>query len=79
MSSPNAPADEADSSRVESLRKQAKQWLKALRAGDAPAVARLRAALPDQPLGRAPTLRTVQLALARERGLPLAGASCWVR
>lgn len=54
--------------RVDTLRKDAKRWLKALRAGDAAARARLAAALgsatPD------PGLRDVQLALAREYGLP---------
>jgi hypothetical protein len=51
---------------VESLRKQAKQWLKALRAGDPAARARLAAAHPGA--GEPPTLRDVQHALARERG-----------
>ncbi len=51
---------------LESLRKEAKSWLKALQAGEAPAVARLRNALPQH--SGAPTLRAVQLALARERG-----------
>ena len=51
----------------ESLRKEAKRWLKALRAGDAEARARLAAALPDAP--PEPGLRHVQLALAREFGL----------
>lgn len=51
---------------LESLRKEAKGWLKALQAADPAAIARLRAALP-QHTGTA-ALRTVQLALARERG-----------
>jgi ankyrin repeat protein len=58
----------SESSRVESLRKQAKQWLKALRAADPQAIARLRAALTKHSYDEPPTLRTVQLALARERG-----------
>ncbi|MGC3982063.1 MAG: ankyrin repeat domain-containing protein [Steroidobacteraceae bacterium] len=58
----------SESSRIESLRKQAKQWLKSLRAADAQAIARLRAALPNHPNDAPPTLRAVQLALARERG-----------
>ena len=55
-------------SRVDSLKKEAKQWLKALKARDEAALARLRAALPDH--GDEITLRSVQLALAREHGLP---------
>jgi len=51
---------------LESLRKEAKGWLKSLRAGDVPAADRLRKALPRH--SGVPTLRTVQLALARERG-----------
>ena len=52
---------------VETLRKDAKRWLKALRAGNADARARLAAALESPPPG--PGLRDVQLALAREYGL----------
>lgn len=55
-------------SRVESFKKEAKQWLKALRAGDAEALARLKAALPEH--DGSVTLRAVQLALAREHRLP---------
>jgi ankyrin repeat protein len=55
-------------SRLDSLKKEAKQWLKAVKARDATALARLRAALPEHE--GAVTLRTVQWALARERGLP---------
>src|SRR5262245_14087403 len=51
---------------VERLRKQAKRWLKALRAGDPTARERLERALP-QPSAE-PTLREVQHALARELG-----------
>jgi ankyrin repeat protein len=56
------------SAALESLRKEAKGWLKTLQAGDPPAIARLRTALPQHT--GAPTLRAVQLALARERGFP---------
>ena len=55
-----------DSRSLESLRKEAKRWLAALRAGVAEARARYEKALgapPDDP-----TLRGVQHALARERG-----------
>ena len=52
---------------LEFLKKQAKQWLKALRAGDAGARERLERALPEH--DRKLTLRNVQHALARERGL----------
>ncbi len=52
---------------LESLRKEAKHWLKALKAGDAAAWTRYRTAVPQA--SAAPTLRDVQLALARERGL----------
>jgi ankyrin repeat protein len=51
----------------ENLRKDAKRWLKALRAGDPAARARLRAAWPEAP--QEPVLRDVQHALAREHGL----------
>jgi hypothetical protein len=50
----------------EALRKQAKRWLAALRAGDAEAYARLARALPHH--GAPPVLREVQQALAREHG-----------
>jgi ankyrin repeat protein len=52
---------------LEFLKKQAKQWLKALRDGDPGARERLGRALPEHE--RNLTLRTVQHALARERGL----------
>src|SRR3989442_123584 len=55
-------------SSLELLKREAKRWLKALRDGDASARDRLERALervPDEP-----TLRDVQLALAREHGLP---------
>jgi Leucine Rich repeat len=51
---------------LESLRKQAKRWLKAIREGDALARARLARAL-ERELSR-PGLRDVQLGLARELG-----------
>ena len=53
-------------SALDNLRKEAKRWLKAVRAGDADALARLARAYPDAPA--APGLRDVQHALARERG-----------
>ncbi|HET8634459.1 MAG TPA: ankyrin repeat domain-containing protein [Gemmatimonadales bacterium] len=53
-------------SSIESLRTEAKRWLKALRAQDAAARARLIRIIPDAPV--TPTLRDVQLALAREYG-----------
>src|SRR5262245_46843134 len=57
----------ADSS-LESLKKEAKRWLKALRAGDAEARRRFVAITPAARTN--PSLRDVQLALAREHGLP---------
>lgn len=51
---------------LQSLRKEAKRWLGALRAGDPEARARLARACPDA--AAAPTLRDVQHALAREHG-----------
>jgi hypothetical protein len=51
---------------LESLKKEAKRWLDALQKDDANARARLTRALPDAPAR--PTLRDVQLALAREHG-----------
>jgi hypothetical protein len=53
---------------LESLRKEAKRWLAALRAHDADARARLERVLPSSP--NIPTLRDVQHALALEHGLP---------
>ena len=50
------------------LKKEAKRWLKALRAGDEEARARLTRAHPQAPVD--PGLRDVQYALAREHGLP---------
>lgn len=53
---------------LETLKKQAKRWLKAIRAGDEEAKQRLFAATGLAPA--AAGLRHVQLALAREYGLP---------
>jgi len=54
-------------STLETLKKEAKRWLKAIRAGDARAQQRLAAA--GAPIG-SPGLRDVQVALAREYGFP---------
>jgi len=51
---------------LDTLKKDAKRWLKALREGDAGAAERLRTAWPHAPAH--PTLREVQQALAREHG-----------
>jgi ankyrin repeat protein len=51
---------------LESLKKEAKSWLKAIRANDAPARARLKKIHPQAP--STPTLRDVQHALALEHG-----------
>jgi hypothetical protein len=53
---------------LDSLKKEAKRWLDALRANAADARVRLERALPSAPA--APTLRDVQHALAREHGFP---------
>ena len=53
--------------KLESLRKEAKRWLRRLRAGDAEAEVRLRAALPKP--SAQPGLRDVQHALALEYGV----------
>ena len=55
-------------SSLESLKREAKRWLTALRADDPEARARLARALADAP--ETPALRDVQHALAREHGLP---------
>jgi len=52
---------------LESLKKEAKAWLKALRASDERARARLTAILPDAPVE--PGLRDIQLAIARDHGM----------
>ncbi len=54
-------------SSLESLKKEAKAWLKALRAGDADARRRFERAHPRAP--ESPGLRDVQHALAREHGV----------
>src|SRR5262245_33323450 len=51
---------------MENLRKEAKRWLKALRANDPDARARFESAYPTAPF--TPVLRDVQHALAREHG-----------
>jgi ankyrin repeat protein len=51
---------------LETLRKEAKRWRSALRAGDPAALARLRSAWPQAPAE--PSLRDVQQALARDYG-----------
>src|SRR3954470_23523542 len=51
---------------LDNLKKTAKRWLKALRANDADAIARLRRVLPNAPAQFC--LRVVQHAVARERG-----------
>ena len=53
---------------LDSLKKEAKRWLAALRANAADARARLERALPE--LHATPTLRDLQHALAREHGFP---------
>src|SRR5215207_8091898 len=60
------PREITSATSLENLRKEAKRWLKALRAGDAGARARLDRAYPGAP--RDPVLRDVQHALAREYG-----------
>ena len=54
-------------SSLEGLKREAKRWLKALQADDAEARARFERSHPKPP--PAPTLRDVQLALAREYGV----------
>jgi hypothetical protein len=60
------PREITSATSLENLRKEAKRWLKALRAGDAAARHRFDAAHPQAP--RRPALRDVQHALAREYG-----------
>jgi ankyrin repeat protein len=60
------PERPASSPIIDNLKKEAKRWLHAIRAGDADARARLDRAIAKAP--REPTLRDVQFALARERG-----------
>src|SRR5262245_12618763 len=54
-------------SNLESLRKEAKRWLKALRAGDPQSIDRLTRIHPGH---KTPTLRVVQHGLALEYGFP---------
>ena len=54
-------------SSLETVKKEAKRWLKALRSGDAQARSRLQRAHPSAPA--APGLRDIQHALALEHGL----------
>lgn len=61
MPNPHAPAGA-----LQNLKREAKRWLKALRANLAEARARLDRAFPGAP--NVPTLRDVQHALAREHG-----------
>ena len=56
------------SRRIDSLKKEAKRWLAALHENAGDARARLARVLPTAPTS--PTLRDVQLALAREHGFP---------
>jgi len=53
---------------IESLKKEAKRWLHALRANDARARRRFENVIPDAPAS--PSLRDVQFAIAREHGFP---------
>jgi hypothetical protein len=62
------PRQFSSSTTLDNLKKEAKRWLKALRANAGEARARLARALPDAP--ELATLADVQLALAREHGLP---------
>src|SRR5262245_21872764 len=55
-------------SSLENFKREAKQWLKALRDGDHDARARLARAYPQA--NDPPTLRDVQHALAREHDIP---------
>jgi uncharacterized protein len=57
----------SNQSNLESLRKEAKRWLKAVRAGDAQALDRLARTHPSP---MTPALRVVQHALALEYGFP---------
>src|SRR4051812_36706405 len=59
-------ANQDESAKIEGLRKQAKRWLKALRAGDPAASTKLHQWLPQA--SAHPGLREVQHALAREHG-----------
>src|SRR5262245_66679183 len=54
-------------STLENLKKESRQWLEAVRAGDEEALVRLKSAYPNPPAR--PVLRDLQHALAREFGL----------
>lgn len=54
-------------SNLETIRRQAKRWLKEIEAGDSDAIARFRTLMPGH--AGAPKLREVQHALARDYGL----------
>jgi hypothetical protein len=62
------PREISSATSLDNLKKEAKRWLNALRAGEADARARFARAHPGAP--SAPGLRDVQHALAREHGLP---------
>lgn len=62
------PRELSSQSSLEALRREAKRWLKALKAGDRQALERLTQAHAGERC--APTLRVVQHALAREYGFP---------
>ncbi|CAD5248587.1 conserved hypothetical protein [Bosea sp. 62] len=55
-------------STLETIRRQAKRWLKEIEAGDTETIARFRKLIPNH--AGAPKLREVQHALARDYGLP---------
>ena len=72
MSSARAPHRRLTSrSSLESVRRQAKRWLKQITAGDSDAIARFMARAPNRPN---PTFREVQHALALDYNY-----SNWVR
>jgi ankyrin repeat protein len=54
-------------SSLDTLRKEAKRWLQAIRANDAQALERLRRSYPE--VSSSPVLRDIQHALAREHGV----------
>ncbi len=62
------PRSLSPNSTLETLRREARRWLKSIAAGDADSAARFRSAFPDH--SGAPKLREVQQALAREHGFP---------
>jgi uncharacterized protein len=62
------PRHLAPQTSLENLKREAKRWLHALRAGDPEARARLERSVPDAPAD--PALRHVQHAIAREFDLP---------